>query len=605
MWYKEDHMKTKIDNIIAEVVNPKGFAKRVASDSELHSQIKAYIAVHQMESVSEAIYCISREILPNKCPCGKKALFNSYTKGYRKFCDRSCISKGNAHSSNMKEYWKTDGDIKKAQMSDAVKNTMLERYGVENVMHHDGFREKIANTNIERYGAASPFESSIIKEKIKETLLSRYGVEYPFQSAEIRAKADESFITHYGHKNDMSIARQAFVDQYGGNPFQIEWVKDSIKSSMIDRHGANHPMKVPAIHEKSIATLKKNYGKLNPAQLHIPDELYGILNDKDELCNLLSTTDMRDIADRYNVSEELLRTYHDRHELNILPARRVKSRYEEEIAEFLNQHGISYKRNCSSICYPRQVDFYLEQVNLAIEFNGLYWHSEFAGKKDKTYHSSKQRMCADNQVQLLTIFEDEWIERHTVIKNKILHLCGKTPKSIGARKVKISIASDMDMIKKFLSSYHLQGKTEGISIALIGEVGDEVVSVMTLRKHTEGHDMTRYCVKNNAVYPGLFSKFIAFIKKQELCKNIITFADLRWSTGDVYEKSGFQLISTISPDYSYTDYKSRDHKFNYRKDKMRSKFNIDITDKTEIEIARELGLDRIWDCGKLKYKLNI
>ena len=45
----------------------------------------------------------------------------------------------------------------------------------------------------------------------------------------------------------------------------------------------------------------------------------------------------------------------------------------------------------------------------------------------------------------------------------------------------------------------------------------------------------------------------------------------------------------------------REHRFKYRKDRI-----IDLVEngaqKTEHEIMLELGRDRVWDCGSLKYQ---
>ncbi len=63
------------------------------------------------------------------------------------------------------------------------------------------------------------------------------------------------------------------------------------------------------------------------------------------------------------------------------------SKEEKEINEFLEANGITSIRNSRSIISPKELDFYIEAKNLAIEFNGLYWHVE--DKKDQHYHLAK------------------------------------------------------------------------------------------------------------------------------------------------------------------------------------------------------------------------
>jgi hypothetical protein len=92
-----------------------------------------------------------------------------------------------------------------------------------------------------------------------------------------------------------------------------------------------------------------------------------------------------------------------------------------------------------------------------------------------------------------------------------------------------------------------------------------------------------------------------FIKKHKPNK-IISYADRRWSQGDLYQKLGFDFMGTTKPNYWYTkDYRTREHRFNYRKDVLVSKgYN---SDKTEFEIMNELGYERIWDCGSFKFEM--
>lgn len=595
-------LKDHIDKIIQTIPNPKSYARSVKGNSTVFTLVEEFMLSHKIENLSEAIYCVHKEILPPKCKCGNKAVFNSFIKGYRQFCGANCPEKGKKHSNAISEYW-SNNPVAKSEMLAKKEETMLSKYGVKNPIEIAEVREKMKSTNLTKYGAEYPLQNSDIQTKIKETTLKNHGVEFPFQSSVIRKKAEDTFVNNHGHSNDMRFARKAFDDTNGGNPFQVEWVKDNIKETLLKRYGVNHPAKSSEIYEKSKNTLFLNHKRLNPAQLNIPDELYNIFQSKVATENLFRTHSIRDITERYAVSTELLYSHHDRHGLTIL-TRRTRSAYEEEIADFLKKNNIQFTRNYTGLCDTRQVDFYIKDHNLAIEFNGLYWHSERAGNKDKTYHESKFLKCRENGVQLLTIFEDEWLSRHGVIKNKIIHLCRNTTTRIGARKIDISVTTNKQEVKEFLEKFHVQGKTEGISIALVGKYKGEIVAVVTLRKCSEGHDMTRYCINNSASYPGLFSKFLTFIKKNKLCETVITFADLRWSTGDVYEKSGFTRVAELPPDYSYTDYKTREHKFNNRKQKLAVKYGVDITGKTESEIALEVGLDRIWDCGKVKYKIS-
>ena len=101
----------------------------------------------------------------------------------------------------------------------------------------------------------------------------------------------------------------------------------------------------------------------------------------------------------------------------------------------------------------------------------------------------------------------------------------------------------------------------------------------------------------------MFSHFVRDVNPD----TVISFADRRWtinSEDNLYTKLGFSLERKVSPDYRYynssVDKYKRLHKMGFRKEKLIKKYGFPNT-MTEIEMARELGYDRIWDCGLFKY----
>lgn len=99
-------------------------------------------------------------------------------------------------------------------------------------------------------------------------------------------------------------------------------------------------------------------------------------------------------------------------------------------------------------------------------------------------------------------------------------------------------------------------------------------------------------------------------KKMFSPHTIYSFADRRWTTdvnNNLYTKLGFEIDKILKPDYRYTKGKKiYIHKFNFRKERLLSKY-LDILNKsmTESEMAKKLGYERIWDCGLVKYIMNI
>jgi hypothetical protein len=107
------------------------------------------------------------------------------------------------------------------------------------------------------------------------------------------------------------------------------------------------------------------------------------------------------------------------------------------------------------------------------------------------------------------------------------------------------------------------------------------------------------------VVVGGANKLLNQFRKLHVGEKLITFCDLRWGTGNVYEKLSFNYVATTRPNYyyigSYTKWE-RKHRFNFTKQKLIKLFGGEVT-STEQEIAEANELYRIFDCGHKKYEM--
>ena len=282
----------------------------------------------------------------------------------------------------------------------------------------------------------------------------------------------------------------------------------------------------------------------------------------------------------------------------------IKSIFSEEIIE-----------NNKNILNNYELDLYLPSKKLAIELNGNYWHSELGGKRYKTYHLNKTNKCEKQEIKLIHIFEDEWIYKQEIIKNKLNHLLNiNTIENIYARKCEIKeISSDESNL--FLELYHIQGK-DNSSIRLGLFYKEKLVSVMTFGKlrlalgyksSKDGeYEMYRFCVGNKNVI-GAGGKLLSYFIKSYKPSKIISYADRRWTSNNnaFYNKIGFIQKSITSPNYWYVNVKNymhRIHRFNFRKQVLSKILEIFDPNLTEWENMQINEYDRIWDCGNLKYE---
>jgi hypothetical protein len=277
---------------------------------------------------------------------------------------------------------------------------------------------------------------------------------------------------------------------------------------------------------------------------------------------------------------------------------------EKEINNFLFENNIKTITSSTSIIKPNQLDIFVPSHNIAIEFNGLYWHNEL--KVDKNYHLRKTELCESKGIKLIHIFEDEWLDKKEIVKSRLMNLFGLTKNKIFARRCTIKEVSN-NISRNFLNENHIQGKINSkINIGLF--LNEELVSLMVftrprlgIGKFYDGYELSRFCNKLNTIVIGGADRLLKFFIKKYSPKEIVSYADRRWSQGDLYEKLKFEKISINQPTYWYVKNKKRYHRFNFRKEILK-KQGFDITNKTEHKIMLERQIYRIYDCGTIVYK---
>jgi very-short-patch-repair endonuclease len=294
-----------------------------------------------------------------------------------------------------------------------------------------------------------------------------------------------------------------------------------------------------------------------------------------------------------------------------------RSKKEQELIDIISTLDVNFITNSRSILSNnKELDFYFPDHKIAIEFDGLYWHSELQGK-GRTYHLSKTKECEDKGIHLIHIFEDEWEHHKEIVIGKIKSLLNKDDRTtVYARNTKIVELSYKDT-KNFLDVHHLQG-TDHAKYRLGLFYNDTLISVMTFSKpnaskgnvknNVDGlYELSRFCTHSEYRCAGGASKLLKYFINQFTPTKIISYADRRYSSTDnnLYKALGFTLGGISSPNYWYFSTKElkRYHRFNFTKRKTIS-LGGDVN-KTEWGNMIELGYNRIWDCGHIKYELLV
>jgi len=493
-----------------------------------------------------------------------------------------------------------------------IEQTTYDKYGVKCSSQSEIVKQKAVDTNMIKYGSTSPFSNNEIKEKIKETNIKKYGVANPMQNNAIVEKSRETCFKKYGVQN----------------PMLAEEVKNKLKNSFIKKYGVDNPNKNKNVMAKRIKTNNKRYGGNAPSSsTDVINKMKNTFSNNyynNVIMNNSMTTPLFS-SDEYVGSKKnkyLFKCkkcgneFYDGIENGRMP-RCIKcypyfsgtSNIEKEIVDYINKYinVINNKRFFEDNQYKYEIDIFIPEISLGIELDGIYWHSEISGGKDRNYHIDKTKYFESLGIQIIHIFNCEWNTKQDIIKSMLLNKINKIDNKIFARKCSIEILNS-SISSSFLNINHLQGNiNSNVSIGL--KYNDEIVSIMSFGKSRFNKnyewEMLRFCNKLNTNVVGGFSKLLNYFIKNYSPTSLITYADKRFSNGNVYLNNGFNKLHESKPNYFYIDknYNSIENRMNYQKHKLKEKLDAFSDELTEWENMQNNNYDRIWDCGNIAFEL--
>lgn len=365
------------------------------------------------------------------------------------------------------------------------------------------------------------------------------------------------------------------------------------------------------------STMLNKYGDVSSTRISNPRtvEQIQMVKNKESLINTIRTN-FKEKPTLFELSKLLdmsvANTSLILHNFGIIDAVRFESyssHYETEIIRYIKEvkPGIEVVTHNRSILNGNELDIYLPEYKLAIEFNGTYWHSSI--QKPINYHQNKTALCAQKHIRLIHIFEHEWNDdrQNKIIKNMLrMKLDPSKNRVIPANKCKIQNVSVEDS-KEFVNKYHLQGYSNS-SIRYGIYFNDKLLGILTFGKPRFNkefdYELIRIAWKFDVVVIGgierLFHKFIVDYNPE----SIISYCDISKFIGEVYYKLGFKTSSKekTRPNYVWVNTSSNEVLTRYQTmkqsliDKGLGKFG-----DTEDEIMLALGYFKIYDCGNLRF----
>jgi len=462
-----------------------------------------------------------------------------------------------------------------------AKDTCLEKYGVEHPLQEKSVQNRIKKTNQQRYSKDSIFQTEEFKENLKKNNLEKYGKESYIQSEDFKVKTNKTLQAKYG------------VD----NAFKAEVVKDKIKYINKRKYGHEYP--------------RQNLEKAKEySESVFKDSFFSLINSdrcKSKVTPLFTLSDYKGSNHNYKwkcntcnkefkypaSTKAIPRCY------NCYPANIKIPEVKKEVIDFLEGYIAIEKNNSLT-------DIYIPDKKIAIDINGILSSSEILGEKDNKSLLSKTKYYEGVGIQLISIFESEWIDKQDIVKSILLSKISKTPKIIGARNTTIKEVSKKDT-DIFLNNNHLQGEVNSLfNIGLYYR--EELVSILCVGKSrfNKKHEweLLRFCNKINLSVLGGFTKLLNYFITKYKPSSIVTYADRRYYTGSIYSQNNFKLERETPPKPYYTkDYYILEHWINYEKHRVKDKLKIFNRKLTAWQNLQLNDYDRIWDCGSLQFTI--
>lgn len=237
-----------------------------------------------------------------------------------------------------------------------------------------------------------------------------------------------------------------------------------------------------------------------------------------------------------------------------------------------------------SVVKNRELDMYVPGRGLAIEANGVYWHTEKFGKTER-YHASKAEACAEQGINLITIWEDDWKARRTGAEAVLCSMLNlKTPGALQVDSI------TLDEANAYLTEYSLeapvaQNSSKSYPFAAVGIQGDEgdIAAVVIYHKTPErGLRIDRYAA--DGASPRYLEAFVTYLEATVTGYDHILYEDnAERSQRAVFEANGFGMRNKLNPRHTLV--------------KGSTRYALDAP-----EVNDRGTYEKAWDCGGAVYR---
>ena len=213
-----------------------------------------------------------------------------------------------------------------------------------------------------------------------------------------------------------------------------------------------------------------------------------------------------------------------------------------------------------------EIDIFLPDFNYGIEYHGSYWHSEkalyykyekriLAGKIDpevvKNYHFIKYKMCTDNKIDLLQVYDFEWSNKQDIVKNIIKNKLGLLDSSINPASCTITPV-ELEEAIPFINQCHVKGYSPHADEIFLGlKRNDKLLSMVHLAPVGKGFELVRYMNTLGYTISGGVNILLQYFINHHPNVPIFANNDLRLHSGSGLQALGFQQSHILPPKEIY------------------------------------------------------
>lgn len=549
---------------------------------QLHYNIIEYCKLNNLNDIafSEKVYHFKYNIphvmICSNAECSNTVNYKNSTYGYYRYCSTACISRDAVIKSMKRDKSLVKYGTNTPAESDVIKLKMLQTINAKSEEDRLIIKNKRSQTNIKNYGVDNPCKvKEIIEKRVKifkqhntwrinfeMTMIQRYGSVIPQRVDSIKQATINTNMKRYGVKYTL----------------QSDNVKLSIKLTNADKYGVEHPMQNSAYKEIVVSHINKTY--LNKLKIYYKD--YILLDKNNDIYTFCC-----DLNNEHNftINATLLHSRHaDKTTLCTVcnPCNSSKSGLELQLLEFIkNNYCGNVVSNTRKVINGFELDIYLPDIKIAFEFNGTYWHSE--QHKPMAYHKIKTDLCEEVGIQLIHVYQDDWLYKKNVVKFKILKLLNKIYSKIHA---------DSCIIKELLPEESILFITD--NTLLLNDLqnsttyglfyNDILVSTLTYRRHYEAYEIVSYCDILSYIvvggYTKLFNYFIDIINPT----SVYSYVDRSWLDNTLFIQFNFKAVCITSPSYYYVIKGIR-------------------VNEHAVDIKQYSNIFKIYDSGSIKYEI--